>query len=189
MARSAKCRRQSRSSESPIAWDAGLLRSSSAGVPGTSFGRLVGVLWRTCQHSSLTGHPGKSIGTVSDLAARSFILGTQVSVQMPRKADNMTTTSPASAARMAKERQQTKDATGPEPRFPKKLHTDAQVLAAVKWTIRSLAREEIAPDTARALVDSLEKLSKMKRVLKSFDDDDRDEDAELLALVDKRMAQ
>ena len=97
----------------------------------------------------------------------------------------MTTTSPASAAKAARTRRQAKDAAGPEPRFPRKLHTDAQVLAAVKWTIRSLAREDIAPDTARALVDALEKLMKLKRTVQTYDT--RDEDAELLALVEKRM--
>lgn len=96
------------------------------------------------------------------------------------------TTSPAAAAKAAKQRRrQAQEAAGPEPRFPRKLHTDAQVLAAVKWTIRSLAREELAPDTARALVDALEKLMRLKRTVQSYDS--RDEDAELLELAEKRM--
>ena len=97
------------------------------------------------------------------------------------------TTTPASAAKASAQRRQAKDTAsgGPLPKFPRKLHTDAQVLAAVKWTIRSLAREDIAPDTARALVDALEKLMKLKRTVQTYDT--KDEDAELLELVETRM--
>ena len=93
-------------------------------------------------------------------------------------------TSPATAAKQSAQRRQAIEVKAS--RWPRKMDSPRQLENWIKKAIRLLAEGEIPVDVALGVITGIEKLTKYKARSQSYDDT-RSEDAELLALVEKRM--